>query len=311
MQTSHRYGKRLNKKTKCCRLRVFVCVLRLNRYASVIDKLHKASLWYPHCSYPAPTPYLCYSNHNRHQIPHRCPIPFPFQCPSPLQLCGESCVCVCVFERGDNAALPFLVCVCVCLQVCVRVFLAWLPLPVARCPLPCLAHDWRASKAKHVKILLYKAIARVWGGWRGPSFVIILLVVVAIFVTVAAALLVVVSAGGGSGGSGGGGVGVVVVVPADCGGGRFSCCFSCCCCCCRGVRCNSLRYVVYTWKSFGLAGWQRQRRSGSSDVAVNRSRNTPQADLFSFHIYTHTHECTVYAASASFATAALLLLHSM
>lgn len=228
-------------------------------------------------------------------------------------LWGVVCVCVCLSGGITQPCRSLYVCVCVCLQVCVRVFLAWLPLPVARCPLPCLAHDWRASKAKHVKILLYKAIARVWGGWRGPSFVIILLVVVAIFVTVAAALLVVVSAGGGSGGSGGGSVGVVVVVPADCGGGRFSCCFSCCCCC-RGVRCNSLRYVVYTWKSFGLAGWHRQRRSGSSDVAVNRSRNTPQADLFSFHIYTHTHECTVYAASASFATAALLLLlllHSM
>lgn len=120
---------------------VCVCVwlLRLNRYASVIDKLHKASLWYPHCSYPAPTPYLCYSNHNRHQIPHRCPIPFPFQCPSPLQLCGESCVCVCL-SGGITQPCRSLY-VCVCLQVCVRVFLAWLPLPVARCPLPCLADE--------------------------------------------------------------------------------------------------------------------------------------------------------------------------
>lgn len=133
MQTSHRYGKRLNKKTKCCRLRVCVLyVLRLNRYASVIDKLHKASLWYPHCSYPAPTPYLCYSNHNRHQIPHRCPIPFPFQCPSPLQLCGESCVCVCVCLSGGitQPCRSMYVCVSASVRACVSRLAA-----VARGPL--------------------------------------------------------------------------------------------------------------------------------------------------------------------------------
>lgn len=180
---------------------------------------------------------------------------------------------VCARKHGGTAQPCCSMCVCIYMWVCVRMFLGWLPLPVARCPLPCLADNWRASKAKHVNILLYKAIARV-KGVGGVPFVIIL--VVAIFVTVAATLVVVVVIAGG--GCGGGGGGLVVVAVDDCGdgGGRFSCC---CCCWCRGVRCNSLRYVatlalpIYVhlhmaelWLS-GVANakaeevqWQRQRQ---------------------------------------------------
>lgn len=41
---------------------------------------------------------------------------------------------MCVFERGDNAALPFLVCVCVCVSASVRASVSRLA-AVARGPL--------------------------------------------------------------------------------------------------------------------------------------------------------------------------------
>jgi len=128
---------------------------------------------------------------------------------------------------GDNGQPCRVVCVSLC--VCV-----W----VSRFPLT----EGRARKAKNVKILFYKAIIARARGLTG----FLLLLPLLLYVTV---IVVVVVVGGGGG---------IIAGDCDSGGGRFSYC-----CCRGGVRCNSLSPFTFThlddgWKSFGLAGWQKE-----------------------------------------------------